>query len=192
MHMNLLRNPVFFSFLFQLDRNLAEEARHKGCPVCGGPLHWANYERSPRGGVVGDNQEHTVRLSLCCGREGCRKRLTPPSVRFLGRKVYAGAVVVLVSAMSQGITPTRAEKIYQLFGVSSQTLLRWRKWWLNDFANSRFWKGNKGLLNSPLYPVEMPLSLLARFIGTLPDRLVALLRFLSPISSASAPDNLAF
>lgn len=192
MHLYLLQNPVFFSFLFQIDKNLAKEARHNGCPVCGGPLHWANYARSPRGGVQRCNEEHTVRFSLCCGREGCRKRLTPPSVRFLGRKVYTGAAVVLASAMSQGVTPTRAEKILKLFGVSRQTLLRWRKWWLKDFADSRFWKGNKGLLIVPLDPAEIPLSLLARFIGTLPDRLVAFLRFISPISSASAPENLAF
>jgi len=31
-------------------------------------------------------------LSFCCDRDGCRKRVTPPSVRFLGRKVYLGAV----------------------------------------------------------------------------------------------------
>jgi hypothetical protein len=34
------------------------------------------------------------RLSLCCSQ--CRRRTTPPSVRFLGRRVYLAAVVVLV------------------------------------------------------------------------------------------------
>ena len=33
--------------------------------------------------------------------------MTPPSVRFLGRKVYLGAVVILISAMRQGPTPRR-------------------------------------------------------------------------------------
>ncbi|NLS97786.1 MAG: hypothetical protein GXX96_37065 [Planctomycetaceae bacterium] len=39
-------------------------------------------------------------------RDGCRKRTTPLSVRFLGRKVYLGAVVVLVAAMRQGPSPS--------------------------------------------------------------------------------------
>jgi hypothetical protein len=38
------------------------------------------------------------RFSFCCDRDGCRNRATPPSVRFLGRKVYLGAVVMLISA----------------------------------------------------------------------------------------------
>jgi hypothetical protein len=46
-------------------------------------------------------------LSLCCSRDGCRRRMTPPSVRFLGRRVYLGAVLVLVSAMQQGSLPGR-------------------------------------------------------------------------------------
>ena len=40
------------------------------------------------------------RFSLCCGREGCRHRATPPSVRFLGRRVYVGAVVIVASAIA--------------------------------------------------------------------------------------------
>ncbi|HRZ54915.1 MAG TPA: hypothetical protein P5525_05600 [Candidatus Paceibacterota bacterium] len=47
-----------------------------------------------------------VRFSLCCGKEGCRRRNTPPSVRFLGRWVYAGLVVILVAAM----TPLRGDR----------------------------------------------------------------------------------
>jgi hypothetical protein len=39
------------------------------------------------------------RFSLCCGREGCRRRATPPSVRFLGRRVYVGAVVIVASVL---------------------------------------------------------------------------------------------
>jgi hypothetical protein len=36
-----------------------------------------------------------------------RKRRTPPSFRFLGRKVYLGVEVVLISAMRQGATAAR-------------------------------------------------------------------------------------
>ena len=44
-------------------------------------------------------------------REGCRRRHTPPSVRFLGRRVYAGLVVVLVSAMHHGLKPERVQML---------------------------------------------------------------------------------
>lgn len=87
MYHELPRNASFWAFLFKVDRGLAEEARQKKCP-CGGCLHRANYPRKPRGGGEELPQEYGRRLSFCCEREGCRKRVTPPSVRFLGRKVY--------------------------------------------------------------------------------------------------------
>jgi hypothetical protein len=94
-------NASFWLFLFSVDRDLAETAHKQTCS-CGGRLHVANYPRKPRG--AGDDlpSEYGYRLSFCCDREGCRKRVTPPSVRFLGREVYLGVVVNLVNAMRQG------------------------------------------------------------------------------------------
>jgi len=40
------------------------------------------------------------RFSLCCGARAVRKRATPPSVRFLGRRVYLGAVVIVASMVA--------------------------------------------------------------------------------------------
>lgn len=56
------------------------------------------------------------RLSFCCARPGCRRRVTPPSVRFLGRRLYVAAVVVLVTAMAPGVTPKRAAYLGELAG----------------------------------------------------------------------------
>ena len=58
-----------------------------------------------------------IGCSFCCDREGCRKRVTPPSVRFLGRKVYLHAVIILVAAMRQGATPRRVHELSELFGA---------------------------------------------------------------------------
>ena len=44
-------------------------------------------------------EEYAERFSFCCAVDGCRKRATPPSLRFLGRKVYLATVVTLISAM---------------------------------------------------------------------------------------------
>ena len=49
--------------------------------------------------------EYRYRFSFCCDRDGCRKRVTPPSVRFLGRRVYLGAVVILIGRHAAGTRP---------------------------------------------------------------------------------------
>jgi hypothetical protein len=115
--------------------------------------------------------------------------VTPPSVRFLGRKVYLGAMVVLVSAMRHGATPPRAERLRELFGVSRRTLARWR----TAFSASPFWKAARGHLRRPADPGRLPLSLLEAFaLDDERERLVAALRFLAPITSGSAPNGQAF
>ncbi len=68
MCLNLLQNSSIFTCLLEIDQHIAEEARQGGCPACGGPLHWANYPRKPRGGADGLGDEHRIRLSLCCGQ----------------------------------------------------------------------------------------------------------------------------
>jgi hypothetical protein len=103
----LLRDTSFFERLYALDLDLADQARIQGCS-CGGRLHQANYLRKPRGGPAGLLPDRERRLSFCCNRDGCRCRTTPPSLRFLGRRVYFGAVVVLLTAMAHGVTPRRA------------------------------------------------------------------------------------
>ena len=73
-----------------VDKDLAATTKKQGCS-CGGRLHCANYPRKPRGGCENLPQSYDYRLSFCCDRDGCRKRTTPPSVRFLGRKVSSYA-----------------------------------------------------------------------------------------------------
>ena len=104
MHHDLLRDAEFWQFLLGIDQALAKDARKPGCP-CGGRLHWANYPRNPRGGPENLPKECCYRLSLCCDRDGCRKRVTPPSTRFLGRKVYLLSVIFLAAVMRQQDDP---------------------------------------------------------------------------------------
>ena len=110
MYHDLPRTARFWSFLLAVDQDLAEETRKKACP-CGGRLHSANYPRKPRGTPVQLPERECLRLSFCCDRDGCRKRVTPPSVRFLGPKVYLGAIVILISAMRQGPSPRRVREL---------------------------------------------------------------------------------
>ncbi len=179
----------FYLLLWWIDRDLAATVRAGACQVCGGRLHVANYERKPRWGPGTPPEGFELRLSFCCGREGCRKRSTPPSVRFLGRRVYLGAVVVLVSALRQGPTPKRMAELQKLFGVSPRTLERWRHWWRETFPPSRFWTSLRGRLSPPVDTETLPSSLLERLGGA--PALVALLRLLLPISTAPWLNSLA-
>ena len=65
----------FFAMLEGFDAEIAGRVAAAGCPHCGGPLYQANYERKPRGAkIAAPGEAFTLRHSLCCGREGCRKR----------------------------------------------------------------------------------------------------------------------
>ena len=102
---NVLQKPSFFRFLSAIDSDLASRVRLQGCSFCGGVLHSACYPRKPRSGSVElETTAPTMRQSFCCDK--CRRRTTPESVRFLGRRVYPGFVMVLLSAMQSGVTDT--------------------------------------------------------------------------------------
>jgi hypothetical protein len=181
-HVSLIDASVW-QLLLTIDRDLAAKARAAGC-ICGGRLHSARYRRKPRGGLPAElRPEYSRRESLCCAREECRRRTTPPSVRFLGRRVFLAAVVVLVSAMTSGLTAQRAAKLRVRFGVRERTLQRWRAWWLQTFPRTVFWKGARARLLPPIDEQRVPASLLERFVDPTSDGLVACLVFLAPITT---------
>ena len=181
MYHDLFRNASFWSFLLTIDKELAATRKKQGCS-CGGQLHCANYPRKPRGGCK--NLPGSYRLSFCCDRDGCRKRATPPSVRFLGRKVYLGAVVVLVAAMRQGPSPRRVRELSELFRVDERTIVRWQVFWREHFPQTAFWKANRSRLAPRIDISNLPRALLDAFIhrGDSREDWGRLLEFLSPIT----------
>ncbi len=183
----LLVDERFYHVLAGIDLDLAETARRARC-TCSGALHRARFPRKPRG-LPNDHHGDARRESFCCAV--CRKRTTPPSVRFLGRRVYLGAVVVLAMALQQGASPWRVSRLRELFGVSRQTLARWRTWWREAFTESAFWKVAKAAFSPAVNEAEAPNSLLARFTGDERERLAGLLRLLAPLSTPDeyAPDR---
>ena len=181
----LPRDASFWRFLFSIDQDLAETSRLKPC-ACGGRLHRANYPRKPRGGPGDLLREYGQRFSFCCDRVGCRKRVTPPSVRFLGRRVYLTAVVVLVSAMRQGPSPRRVRELSQLLGADRRTIACWQVFWGEQFAQSPFWKVARARFVPKVLVPCLPRAFLDAFLrrGDLMVRWGELLRFLSPITTA--------
>ncbi len=185
MYHQLPQRASFWSFLFTIDQDLAETTRKQGCP-CGGRLHSANYPRKPRGTSIQFPEPERVRLSFCCDRDGCRKRVTPPSVRFLGPKVYLGAVVVLIGAMRQGPSPRRLCELSRLFGADRRTIARWQVFWRDHFPQTPFWKVARARLAPVVDAATLPLALLTAFLSRCADDedWARLLRFLAPITIA--------
>jgi hypothetical protein len=172
----LFADKRLYDYLLALDRELSERARHAGCPRCAGRLHSASYPRKPRGGP---RAAHARRLSLCCAR--CRKRVTPPSVRFLGRRVYYGVVVAL--ACVRTLSAARVSELEALLGVDRRTLRRWRRWWRESLVRSPWWRTARARFLPPLEEPRLPGALLARFEAPEPMRRMAdVLAFLAPLS----------
>ena len=181
-----VQHPMFFHFLQVIDGDLADKCRLLGCPFCGGVLHSARYPRKPRGGPTASDESTTAtRQSFCCDR--CRRRTTPESVCFLGRRVYPGFVMVLLSAMQSGVTDSRIEELRSNLGVARRTLQRWRRWWQEQFVRTQFWQIARGRFMPIVEPGDLPASLLERFLGDdARSQLIKCLLFISPLTRPGA------
>lgn len=193
MCLSVLQDPRFKEFLLDIDRDIATEAGRSTCRFCGATLHSARYPREPRGVLGNLPPEYAVRFSFCCSADGCRRRHTPPSVRFLGPKVFLGAAVVLITAMRQGPTPKGRRELSRMFHVSPRTLSRWRTWWREAFPKTIFWRRRRARMMPPVLDGNLPGGLLDRFLGrTLRERCLLMLKFLSPFSSSRATEAGAY
>jgi len=181
----ILRSEKIYQLLEEVDGDLAEQVRQGGCLQCGGRLHRSDFDRKPRGGPMRVMERWENRESFCCEREGCRKRHTPPSVRFLGRRIYAGIVVVLMAAMTHGLSARRVETLRAELGIDARSLKRWRQWWLEQFINTPLWKASRGRFMPPVDEQAMPLSLVKIFKAREQKALLKLMKFLAPMTTDS-------
>ena len=178
---NHLADQTLFQLLEKIDNDWAEQTHEGGCWFCGASLYRGDYERKPRGGPQWD-----VRLSFCCSR--CRRRCTPASVRLLGRRVYAGLIVVLVSAMLHGVSAERVQRLRKILQIDRRTLQRWREWWLESFVQTRFWRAARALFMPPLCEQTLPGSLAQHSGVEKQNRLMDLLKCLAPLTVPGARD----
>lgn len=181
----------FFEGLTAIDEAIVQAAAEERCAVCGGPLHRGDYPRKPRGGLLGAfGDTFDRRFSLCCGRRGCRKRATPPTVRFLGRRVYVGAVVVAASIVM--LAATTAASAVRATGVAARTLRRWTRWWRGPFTETGVFARLAGRLVPAVDRQRLPACLLDRLSGDPADRIGKLLSWLAPLTTTSMPDPARF
>lgn len=152
-----LGNVSILVQLSKIDVELEKRQILGSCPHCGHSLHRAPYERKPRGALCELPDSCFVRLSLCCGH--CRKRCLPPSCLFLGRKVYYGCVILLLTAILQGLTSQTIQSLCDAMNVSRRTLHRWLWFFQDVFPNSPLWKVLRGLLSPRISASLMPLGL---------------------------------
>ena len=165
----------------EIDLDACRRVQALGCPDCGGALDRNDHARKPRGLPFQHFDDDPRRLNLCC--RDCRAHNMPESVVYLGRRVYVGIVMALASILVSGLTPRRLSRVQAALGVSAQTVRRWRVWWQSGFVESRFWAERRGLFLPPVAVAQLPNDLVDRFAGeTGAARLLALLRFLSPLT----------
>jgi hypothetical protein len=106
--------------------------------------------------------------------------------------VYLGLTFVIAGVLGQGGSGVGAGQLQKLIGVSRRTLRRWRRWWTTLFVESRFWRAARGRFQTPIVAADLPRDLLDRFPGHARDRVIALLRFLSPLTTGSLLQSPAF
>ena len=188
----LLRSASLYALLLRFDEDMATETWRGRCKECGGRLDQGHFPRKPRVPTWVELPEgYEERFSYSCAVDGCRKRHTPPSARYLGRRIYLGVMVVLATAMQQGLAPWRLSRLREELGVSRQTLERWRTWWQEAFTESAFWRAAMAAMSPAVAEAGIPRSLLERFAGEEVESLAALLRFVAPLSTPAdyVPDR---
>lgn len=163
---------------------MARQVAAARCPFCGGPLHRSDYDRKPNGALLAPAGEQSVRrFSLCCGFEGCRKRTTPPSVRFLGRRVYLEVVVIVASLWAQALSVAEARK---RTGVAKRTIQRWLAWWQGPFLRTEVFAA----VQARLVGVDvsaLPASLVERLSGDDAERMGVMQQRLRPLTWGTLP-----
>lgn len=176
----------FFAALVAIDAEIARRAREAACPRCGGPLHVGHYERKPRGGRFAEaGEEFSLRFSWCCGRKGCRKRTTPPSVRFLGRKVYLEGAI-LIACVLMPLLEQSAAVVRRATGIAARTLRRWHAWWQSVFVASALFTELRAHVPD-VDVTALPSALIDSFDGATPrTRLEQTMRFLAPLTTRPA------
>lgn len=131
----------FLTTLADLDEEIAWQiTQTRRCAHCGGQLHRSDTPRSTRG-ISGSARElFGWRVSFCCAARECRKRYTPPSLRFPERKWYALGVMLVAAVLG----PRNQEHVTGRVMVAGaavplRTVRRWQVFFRTEFAVSPTW-----------------------------------------------------
>jgi hypothetical protein len=83
------------------------------------------------------------------------------------------------------INEQRLKQIKRHFGitVSESTWKRWRRWWRDTFVETAFWKQARGLIAEIKKSSVIARHMLTAFNGTIDNKMILLLKFISPITA---------
>ena len=89
---------------------------------------------------------------------------------------------VLIAIVRSGVTASRLERLAEIIPVPPCTVARWCAWWRDRFTATPFWQAARARFMPPVVEPLLPAALLERFVGDACDQLLALLRFLGPLT----------
>jgi hypothetical protein len=113
----------------------------------------------------------------------------PPSLRFLGRRVYVGALVIAASILERLRRATGAAR--PPTGVPSRTVRRWLTWWQGLFLSSEVFVAIRARLIDVAVDA-LPTSIFDRLTGGADERMRTMLLLLAPLTTCSLPDARRF
>lgn len=116
-------------------------------------------------------------------------RATPPSLRFLGRRVYLGVVVIVASLVAQAVGTAR--EIRRRTGVSARTARRWLLWWRGAFLDTAVFVALRARLIG-VSSSELPESVVGRLPGSPVQQVLGMLELLAPLTTGSVRDGSRF
>ncbi|WP_437916534.1 hypothetical protein WME73_18415 [Sorangium sp. So ce302] len=107
-------------------------------------------------------------------------------MRFLGRRVYLGAVVILASIVALALRA--AAKIWRRTGVPARTTRRWLGWWQGPFLRTGVFVS----ICVRLICVDVgrvPASIVDRIEGTQTQQVKTMLELLAPLRRSRGPTD---
>ena len=131
----------FFAFVLSLDKQLAEDLKIKGCVFCKGALHFSCYQRksrSPFDTPLPDGWD--TFFSLCCSKEGCRRRSRPLSIRYAGLSPHSAGVLLLCNLLRTGGAQRSIVTLCKELKVSERTVRRWLRFWKVACLQTKWWR----------------------------------------------------
>lgn len=162
--LKILEHSSFFKILESFDKDISDVMKAKGCMYCSGKLDVGHYQRKPRGLEWAElTDESNTRYSFCCREESCRKRSTPLSLRFAGRKVYCSVFIVLFIMLHERGEKHAQQHLHTKFGLSLATGRGWVRLFKNRLPSSPWAKEMQSLGIFRIHEV----SLLGRYLESI-------------------------
>lgn len=182
---DILQSTNLFHLLHRIDTDLAAQQQKAGCPFCGGSLHYSNYQRKPRGGPILP-ENFSIRLSLCCSREECRRRTLPKSTLFMDRRVYFRVVILIITTLSQSKPQEYSKnRLSKMIDADRKSINRWLDYFRELFPESRTWQTVRGFFPPFAAGLKFPGSLVEFYLKNCVSITQAIINCLMLLTTAS-------